>query len=212
MSVERLLEGNKRFVSDVFKDGSDFTYCLQGQSPHTLVIACADSRVPPELILGANPGDIFIHRNIGNMVPPGDWNLATVMEYAVRHLGVTTVAVLGHGCCGAIKAIANNHGSERMASDGFFSYVGSKSDDVFIPGWVINGEQAYETLSERMPYPSEEAAQVEWLCELEKENIRLQVKNLRNYPIIRAALADRRISVAGLYYDMATGVVSQVAG
>jgi len=195
MSVERLLEGNKRFVSEVFKAGDEFASCLKGQSPHTLVIACADSRVPPELIFGAKPGDIFIHRNIGNMVPPGDWNLATVVEYAVLHLGVTTVAVLGHGCCGAIKAIADNHGGH----------------DAYIPGWIANGEQAYVTLSERMPYPNEEKAQAKWLCELEKENVRFQVKHLRNYPVIRTALADKKISVAGLYYDMATGVVSQIA-
>ena len=194
MSVEKLLEGNKRFVSEVFKDGSAFESCLKGQSPHTLVIACADSRVPPELIFGAQPGDIFIHRNIGNMVPLGDWNLATVIEYAVCHLGVKTVAVLGHGRCGAIKAIADNHGGH----------------DAYIPGWVANGEQAYIALSGRMPYPSEEKAQVEWLCELEKENIRLQLKHLRNYPVIRAALAEKKISVAGLYYDMATGIVSQI--
>jgi len=194
MSIQRLLEGNKWFVSEVFKDGNEFEHCLQGQSPHTLIISCADSRVPPELIFGAKPGDLFVHRNIGNMVPPGDWNLATVIEYAVCHLGVTTVAVLGHGRCGAIKAVSTSHGG----------------NDAYIPGWIANGEQAYIALSERMPFPSEEKAQLEWLGELEKENIRLQLKHLRNYPVIRAALADKKISVAGLYYDMATGIVLQI--
>ena len=194
MSIQRLLEGNKWFVSEVFKDGNEFEHCLKGQSPHTLIISCADSRVPPELIFGAKPGDLFVHRNIGNMVPPGDWNLATVIEYAVCHLGVTTVAVLGHGRCGAIKAVATSHGSS----------------DAYIPGWIANGEQAYITLVKRMPFPSEEEAQLEWLGELEKENIRLQLKHLRNYPVIRAALADKKISVTGLYYDMSTGIVSQI--
>ena len=194
MSLQKLLEGNARFVSDVFRDGSEFEYCLKGQSPHTLIIACADSRVPPELIFGAKPGEIFIHRNIGNMVPPGDWNIATVIEYAVNHLGVTTVAVLGHGRCGAIKAIADNHGGH----------------DAYIPGWVYHGHQAYVSLSERKPYPSDAAAQTEWLCELEKENVRLQLKHLHTYPVITAALAAKKISVAGLYYDMVTGTVSQI--
>ena len=194
MSVEKLLEGNTRFVSEVFQDGSEFAYCLKGQSPHTLVIACADSRVPPELIFGAKPGEIFVHRNIGNMVPPGDWNLATVIEYAVCHLGVTTVAVLGHGRCGAIKAIAASSGGH----------------DAYIPGWVYHGHQAYVTLLERMPYPNDATAQIEWLCELEKENVRLQLQHLRTYPVITTALTANKISVVGLYYDMTTGIVSQI--
>ena len=195
MSLQKLLEGNAHFVSDVFRDGSEFEYCLKGQSPHTLIIACADSRVPPELIFGAKPGEIFIHRNIGNMVPPGDWNVATVIEYAVNHLGVTTVAVLGHGRCGAIKALAENHGGH----------------DAYIPGWIYHGYQAYVSLSKRMPYPDNPEAQLEWLCELEKENVRVQLKHLHTYPVISAALAAKKISVAGLYYDMVTGTVSQIA-
>ena len=194
MSFEKLLEGNARFVSEVFKDGSAFADCLKGQSPHTLIIACADSRVPPELIFGAKPGEIFIHRNIGNMVPPGDWNLATVIEYAVCHLGVKTVAVLGHGRCGAIRAIASSHGGH----------------DAYIPGWVYHGHQAYVTLLDRMPYPDDEAAQNEWICELEKENVRFQLQHLRTYPVITTALSEKKISVVGLYYDMATGIVSQI--
>jgi carbonic anhydrase len=116
------------------------------------------------------------------------------MEYAVCHLGVKTVAVLGHGRCGAIKAVASSSGGT----------------DAYIPGWVYHGHQAYVTLLERMPYPNDEAGQVEWLCELEKENVRLQLKHLRTYPVITTALAANKISVVGLYYDMATGVASQV--
>jgi carbonic anhydrase len=103
--------------------------------------------------------------------------------------------VLGHGRCGAIKAIADNNGGH----------------DAYIPGWIAHGERAYATLSERMPYPRDEKAQGEWLCELEREHVRLQVQHLRNYPVIRAALGDGKISVAGLYYDMETGVVTKIA-
>ena len=95
--VERFLEGNRKFIEENFsKDPDHYGKLATGQSPTALWIACSDSRVNPECITSARMGEIFVHRNIGNIVPHGDKNLGTVLEYAVNHLKVKDIVVCGH--------------------------------------------------------------------------------------------------------------------
>src|ERR1700733_13128140 len=108
-SYESLLEGNKQFVEDTLKIDPDyFKNLAQGQAPPVLWIGCADSRVPANQITNTAPGQIFVHRNIANMVIHSDMNMLSVLDYAVNVLKVKHVIVTGHyGCGGVIAAISN---------------------------------------------------------------------------------------------------------
>ncbi|NLV28250.1 MAG: carbonic anhydrase [Methanomicrobiales archaeon] len=191
MGIKELIEGNNRFVAETFaQEKNKFDNLLKGQHPHSLVVTCSDSRTPPEMFFGCGPGEIFVHRNIGNMVVPGDWNFATVLEYAVCHLHVKTVVVCGHEKCGAIKALAGEGGS-----------------DSFIPGWLAHAKPALERLNARMKKPSSEPEINEWLKELEKENIRLQLENLMTYPMVVSGISKKNLEICGMYWDMTSGKI-----
>ncbi|MDD1659097.1 MAG: carbonic anhydrase, partial [Methanomicrobiales archaeon] len=104
--IEKFLEGNRAFVAGDFTDKKSFYASLaKGQSPKVLWIGCSDSRVTPERITSAEAGELFVHRNIGNIVPLSSWSFATVLEYALRHLKVQEIVVCGHSDCGAMKAL-----------------------------------------------------------------------------------------------------------
>ena len=104
-SYKRLLMANKAWAEERVAFKSDvFTESAKGQSPEFLWIGCADSRVPPETITGSEPGDLFVHRNVANLVVPTDMNLLTVIGYAVDHLKVPNIVVCGHTGCGGVTA------------------------------------------------------------------------------------------------------------
>lgn len=103
--VEKILEGNKKWVAESLNDDPDFFNKLgQVQKPKFLYFGCSDSRVPANEILGLGPGEVFVHRNIGNLVPGNDLSALSVLEYAVGHLNVTDIIVTGHYDCGAVRA------------------------------------------------------------------------------------------------------------
>jgi len=103
--AQQLLERNKKWVSEqVASDPDYFKNLAKGQHPHTLWIGCADSRVPANVITGSRSGDLFVHRNIANVVVHDDLNMLSVLEYAVLHLEVEHVIVCGHYGCGGVKA------------------------------------------------------------------------------------------------------------
>ncbi|KQC08198.1 MAG: carbonic anhydrase [Methanolinea sp. SDB] len=188
--IDNLLLGNMKFRESEFNDNIELYKRLTvGQSPKVLWIGCSDSRVNPELITESKPGEIFIQRNIGNIVPIHDWNFATVLEYAVAHLNVTDIVICGHSDCGAIKALDK------------------ASSDSYIPLWLNNAREAQERVDARMPNP--ESPQVR-SREIELENIRLQIEHLNSYPLIKNALTENRVAIHGLYYDLDTGVLSKV--
>src|SRR5690606_19418338 len=135
----------------------------KGQSPTVLWIGCSDSRVNPELITCSRPGEIFIHRNIGNVVPNNDWNFATVLEYAINHLKVKDIVICGHSDCGAMKAL------------------GKPTSDAYIPLWLNNARRAKQAVDERMGASADPLAKKK---ALELENIKLQMEHLRNYPLV----------------------------
>src|SRR5205809_7719882 len=109
-SYEKLLLENKAWASEKIKDDSEyFNRLAQLQTPEFLWIGCSDSRVPATEITGTEPGEIFVHRNIANMVVHTDVNLLSVLDYAVNHIKVNHVIVCGHYGCGGIKAAMTNH-------------------------------------------------------------------------------------------------------
>lgn len=186
--VVRFFEGNKKFVEEDFnKNREHYASLSTGQSPSSLWIACSDSRVNPERIISAEMGEVFVHRNIGNLVPKNDLNLATVLEYAVKHLKVKDIVICGHSDCGAMKAL------------GF----GGVENDTYIPTWLENARPILDNMGE-----AENDA--EKLKNIEIENIRAQIDNLMNYEMVADAVNAHKLSVHGMYYDLSTGKLEKV--
>ncbi len=117
--ITTLLEGNKRFVSDVFDREKDyFAELSKHQRPTVLWIGCSDSRVPVNTITQTRPGEVFVHRNVGNIVATNDWNLSAVLEFTINHLNIPDVVVCGHYNCGGINALVNESPDDRYIRSG----------------------------------------------------------------------------------------------
>ncbi len=191
--VDQLLLGNEDFRRDVFNtDPERYQTLALGQSPGILWIGCSDSRSDPERITSSQPGELFVTRNIGNIVPNQDWSLAAVAEYAINYLKVKEIVVVGHSDCGAIKA---------MDAD---------LQDPYLTPWLNDAREAKARVDARISKPETPEEEKERTHQIELENVRLQIEHLMTYPSVRLALDEGRIEVHGLYYDLKTGRLSQV--
>jgi carbonic anhydrase len=183
----KLFENNDAWAHSVLADDPDFfRRSKRKQEPHFLWIGCADSRVPAEAVTGSIPGDIFVHRNIGNQVWDTDLNLLSVLHYAVNVLQVKHVIVCGHTNCGAIKAA---YGGKR------FGIVDHWLSDIRnVMRWYKAELDALDTQQERL----------ERLSEL---NVLRQVEVLARTPTVGEAWARRKrpLLLHGLVYDVANG-------
>lgn len=102
---DRIFDNNRRWIAEkLAEDAGYFEQLARGQEPDVLFVGCADSRVPPVSLTGAEAGDVFVHRNVANIVSPSDMNAQSVLEYAITHLGVAHVVVCGHYGCGGVAA------------------------------------------------------------------------------------------------------------
>jgi carbonic anhydrase len=190
---ERLLEGVRRFRKDVFPDQQALYESLaaEGQRPHTLLIACADSRIDPERLTQSGPGQVFVARNIGNIVPPyGEMvgGVSAVVEYAVAALGVSHIVVCGHADCGAMKGLLNPDQVAAMPT---------------VRRWLRNAEAAL-AVTRAIHGEADPACFMERLSEA---NVLLQLDHLRNHPAVAAALARGALSIHGWVYDIASGSI-----
>ncbi len=194
MAIDNLLLGNLRFRESDFTPNIDYYKDLTGsQHPETLWIGCSDSRLQTGHITQAKAGELFIQRNIGNIVPIHDWNFATVLEYAVLHLKVKDVVICGHSNCGAIRALDK------------------ESADAYIPLWLNNAREAKERVDAKISPPTTLAEKDERYRLIEFENVRLQIEHLHTYPLLKKAVDEKRVEVHGLYYDLATGALTRVS-
>ena len=191
--IDKLLLGNYRFRQTDFTPNIDYYRELAGsQHPTVLWIGCSDSRLQTGHITQARAGELFIQRNIGNIVPVHDWNFATVLEYAVMHLKVSDVVICGHSNCGAIRALDK------------------ESNDSYIPLWLNNARDA-KTRVDATIKPPKTAIEIEnRYRSIEKENVKLQIEHLHTYPLLKKAVEEKRVEVHGLYYDLGTGVLSRI--
>lgn len=192
--IDKFLLGNLRFRETDFTPNINYYRELAGsQHPTALWIGCSDSRLQTGHITQARAGELFIQRNIGNIVPIHDWNFATVLEYAVVHLKVEDVVVCGHSNCGAIRALDK------------------ESTDAYIPLWLNNAREAKERVDKTIDAPKTPVEKDERYRLIEQENVRLQIEHLSTYPLLKKAVDEKRVAVHGLYYDLATGVLNRVA-
>jgi len=159
----------------------------QGQAPETMVVGCCDSRVAPEVIFDAGPGELFVVRNVANLVPPysPDSNyhgVSAAVEYAVKVLRVRNIVVLGHGRCGGIQAFADN------APPGDF-----------IGRWMSLVAPAAKEIK------SKEEAPGSYLTRLEQASLVKSIDNLMTFPYVRAACERGQIALHGAYFDVSSG-------
>jgi len=192
--MQRLMEGHKKFLADVFPRRKDeFRLLSESQAPEWLFITCSDSRVVPDLILGTGPGDLFISRSIGNVVPVsmGDVDgVAATIEYAVEVLRVKHVILCGHSDCGALKAALNRNGLEKLPK---------------ASRWLHHIEAAFSHRQPPNPADGEHAE----LCSLIRGNVVAQLLNLRSQPAVARAVMEGRLDVHGWYYDILSGRIEQ---
>jgi len=191
--IDKLLLGNIKFRESDFSPNIDYYQELaSGQHPTVLWIGCSDSRIQTGHITNTQAGTLFMHRNIGNMVPANDWNLATVLEYGIKHLKVQYIVICGHSDCGAIKALDKD------------------LEDAYVPNWLNNAIEAKQRIDAKIKKPSTPKEHKDRSRMIEQENVRLQIEHIRTYPIVKNALKERRIEIHGLYYDLETGALSKI--
>ncbi len=192
--MERVIEGHKRFLTEVFPARkSHFHLLAEGQAPEWLFITCADSRVLPDLILGTEPGDLFISCSIGNVVPITSQDVDGVtatIEYAVEVLKVRHAIVCGHSDCGALKAALDRKSLENLPK---------------ARRWLEHVEAAFAYRQPLNPADGESAE----LAALIRGNVVAQLKNLQAQLPVRNAMAEGRLTVHGWYYDILTGRIEE---
>ncbi|WCM27630.1 carbonic anhydrase [Sphingomonas sp. QA11] len=168
-----------------------------GQSPKALMISCADSRVVPEQILQAGPGELFVCRNAGNIVPPfsnHNGGVSSTVEYAVMALGVRDIIVCGHADCGAMKALMNPAGLERMPN---------------VAAWLRHSDAACSVVNDCYPSDMEDAERVRAAA---LENVVAQIAHLRTHPSVASAIARGELALHGWFVDIREGVILALDG
>jgi carbonic anhydrase len=191
--ILRLLAGFRRFHRKFYDaETNAFTKLTQrGQTPKTLIIACSDSRVDPAILSSANPGELFVVRNVANLVPPyessaGFHGVSAAIEFAVVNLQVKNIVILGHRQCGGIRSLFT---PEAVRSGGF------------VAQWMTIAKQAKDKVLQKFPQ-----ADLEQHCkECEKESIRASIENLLTFPFVREAREFRGMQILGLYFDLELG-------
>lgn len=167
-----------------------------GQSPKALIISCADSRVVPEQIMQAEPGDLFVCRNAGNIVPPYstmNGGVTSTVEFAVLALGVSDIIVCGHSDCGAMKALSDPTGLEAMPN---------------VAAWLRHGAAAEHIVSTCHG----ELDSKERVRAISLENIIAQLNHLRTHPSVAAAIARGEMTLHGWFVDIHAGQVLGLDG
>jgi len=189
-----LLDGYRDFMSGRYASERERYRQLadKGQKPHTLVIACCDSRAAPEIIFNCGPGEIFVIRNVANLVPPyqPDANFhatSSALEFAVQALKVGNIVVMGHGRCGGIQAALDPSAEPLSPGD-------------FIGRWMSLLKPAAEKIGDEIGMTKGERQTA-----LERISIRHSLGNLRTFPYVEALEKEGKIKLHGAWFDISTG-------
>lgn len=193
--MDRLIEGFRRFRSTSWPEHRALFHALadRGQSPPVMIIACADSRVDPQLIFSAAPGEIFTVRNVANLVPPyapdSDYHgTSAALEFAVRGLEVAHIVVLGHADCGGVRALLRGP-DPTTGSD-------------FIDAWMKIAAPARERALVAAAHEPQEAQR---LCEY--ETVKVSLANLATFPWIRERAAAGKLQLHGCFFGIQSGAL-----
>lgn len=189
-SYERLLEGNKRWSKEkLAKDPEFFEVLTKGQQPSCLWIGCSDSRVPANEITDTKSGEIFVHRNVANLVIHTDMNMLSVLYYAVNVLHVKHIIVCGHYGCGGILAAMDNR------------------DYDLVNKWLLNIKDVYVKFKKELEEISDQQSRANRLVEL---NVIEQVRNLAKTSIVQDAWKNRSLAIHGWVYGFNNGIISDL--
>ena len=190
-SYQKLILSNKRWALNQRKiDPTFFEKMAKGQNPEFLWIGCSDSRAPADKLTGTDPGQIFVHRNVANLVVHTDFNLLSVLQYAVEVLKVKHIMVVGHYGCGGIKAAMGNNS------------LG------LIDNWIRNIKDVYEKHEEELSQIEDEESRADRLSEL---NVEEQVNNLIKTNIVQKAWNEGEYPyVHGWILELKTGTIKEV--
>ncbi len=188
----KLIKGLHHFQSEIFLSQKDlFERLAKGQNPDALFITCADSRINPNLITQTNPGDLFILRNAGNIVPPygaANGGEGATIEFAVSALGVKDIIVCGHSHCGAMRGLLHPEELTEMPA---------------VATWLSHAESTRRTVKENYTDLNDE----ELLNITMQENVLAQLENLRTHPAVAARLAGGNLNLHAWSYKIETGEV-----
>jgi carbonic anhydrase len=194
--MQKLIEGLHKFQSEVFHSHQElFDSLSKGQKPETLFITCSDSRISPNLITQTKPGDLFILRNAGNLVPTygpasSHGGEAGTIEFALAGLGVKHIVVCGHTLCGAVKGLLNPVILDKMPA---------------VKSWLEHAESTKRVMEENYSHLKGDAL----LTAAIEENVLSQLENLRTHPAVRSRIGRGELSLYGWVYKMETGHVFQ---
>jgi carbonic anhydrase len=191
--MQKLVEGLHQFQQNIFSAQKKlFERLVDGQHPLALFITCSDSRIDPNLLTQTAPGELFILRNAGNIVPPygavvgGE---AATIEYAVSVLDVRDIVVCGHSHCGAMAGLLNPDAIGKLPA---------------VKSWLDHAEATHRIIDENYTHIEDSTARLTATVE---ENVLVQLENLRTHPSVAAALARRDITLHGWVYKFETGQV-----
>ncbi|MDI1233052.1 MAG: carbonic anhydrase [bacterium] len=183
--IDLIFENNKKWIEEKLSLNKDyFKELATSQQPEFLYIGCSDSRVTAEDLMGVQPGEVFVHRNIANLVNNVDLNVMTVLNYAVRHLKVNHVIVCGHYNCGGVKAAMQ------------------PKDLGILNPWLRGIRDVYRTHKDELNLIEDENARFNRLVEL---NVQEQCVNLIKTAAVQEAYIERKISVHGWVFDIYSG-------
>ena len=188
--IDEFISGNRQFVENEFNMNDDYYQDLAGtQHPKILWIGCSDSRVSEDLITNSKPGSIFVHRNIANIVSFNDVNIASIIEYAIKHLKIEDIVVCGHYNCGGVEAMLEG------------------IEDTYIADWLLIANGAIERV--RKIAEIENLSKQEHLNLLAEENVKLQIKHLRAISLVRNMHKKGEIPrIHGWIYSVETGLIN----
>ena len=195
--MRKLIEGVRLFQRSVFASQRRlFERLASGQEPLALFITCSDSRIDPCLLTQTQPGELFILRNAGNIVPPygqGSGGEAATIEYAICSLKVEEIIVCGHSHCGAMNGLLHPEQLGELPS---------------VCQWLAHADSTAQIMKENFPDVTETAAR---LTKTVEENVLVQLENLRTHPSVVAALASDELKLHGWVYKFETGEVFEYA-
>jgi carbonic anhydrase len=190
---DELTAGYRRFRADHWPTArAEYeSLATKGQKPHTLIVACSDSRADPALIFDAKPGELFVVRNVANLVPPYEpdgklHGVSAALEFGVKVLGVKRIVVMGHAHCGGVNAML--HGAPDSCAD-------------FVAPWVAQGTPVVRHVAETVAADEVERA-------AEEAIVRLSIRNLRTFPWIAEREAKGELHLSGLHFGIAEGALT----